>query len=106
MSQTALAEKTTQETIYQTEHFEAVPYGDKYALVHRGSDGHFACGREFPAELARTVVEAIEAGFLHGVEALQKSIAKDFPGFLRTQVSSLDKSVHVQELSRSAREKL
>lgn len=64
MSHHALIEKPEQETIYQTEHFEAVPYGrGKYVLVHRDSRGHFACGREFPAEVARIAVEAIEAGF-------------------------------------------
>ena len=104
MSHHALIEKPEQETIYQTEHFEAIPYGDKYALVHRGSKGHFACGREFPAEVARIAVEAMEAGFFHGVEALQKSLAKDFPGFLRTQESSLGRSMLVHELKRRSGE--
>jgi len=79
-----------EETIYYGAHFAAVPYTDHtYILVHRDDLEHPACQRVFPAEIAAAVVEAIESGFHHGVNAAVDSAAKGFSKFLQQHAGAL-----------------
>jgi|GEM_PF-2149601 len=74
------AEVSTAETemVYQTGHFEARPFREGYyCIVHKGTDNP-ACGREFPAEVAKNVVEAMEEGYQWGIGDLLKAVRDNF----------------------------
>lgn len=77
-----------------------------FVFPHKDSGGHFACGREFPAEVVENVLEALEAGYHHGVKAMFESVAKGYPAFVQDRHDALTKgNVKPKTLTRPARKR-
>ena len=62
------------EEIWQTMHFEAIPAGETYTVVHRGTRSAATRG-QFGPEIISVVLNAMESAYYHGMNrALQRCI--------------------------------